>query len=120
MMNLEEAAKVKARTYTNCLLLLIVILLLGIAVRPFVVPQTAQAQSTSSDPFYIEPGTFTLRAPDGSRRVLGKVVVDVRNGKVWGFPTLSPDPYPTNAVDAKPPTSHPFLLGRFALEDTEK
>ena len=56
MMNLEEAAKVKARTYTNCLLLLIVILLLGIAVRPFVVPQTAWAQSTSSDPFLHRTG----------------------------------------------------------------
>ena len=120
MMNLDEAAKLKARTYTNCLLLLIVILLLEIAIRPYVVPQTAEAQSTHPGPFYIEPGTAMLRAPDGSRQVLGKVVVDLRNGKVWGFPTLSPDPYPTNAVDSKPPTSHPFLLGRFALEDTEK
>jgi hypothetical protein len=61
-----------------------------------------------------------LRAADGSKQVYGKVVVDLRTGKVWGFPTGSTDPYPFNALNSKPQTSHPFPLGRFAFEDTDK
>ena len=61
-----------------------------------------------------------LRAPDGSKQVYGKVVVDLRNGKIWGFPTLSSDPYPSYAMDSKPQTSQPFLLGKFAFEDMDK
>jgi hypothetical protein len=41
----------------------------------------------------------------------------MRTGKVWGFPTTTPDTYPVNAVETKPQVSHPFLLGRFAFED---
>ena len=61
-----------------------------------------------------------LRAPEGSKQVLGRVVVDMRNGKVWGFPTTSTHTYPTNGMETKPQVSHPFALGRFAFEDTEK
>ncbi len=55
-----------------------------------------------------------------SQQVCGRVVVDMRTGKVWGFPTFSPDSYPVNGADTKPRTSHPFALGRFAFEDTDK
>lgn len=110
----------KTSTYANYLLTLIAILLLGIALRPYLAPPAAQAQSTQPYPFYIEPGYTTLRAPDGSRQVLGKVVVDLRNGKIWGFPTFAAQTYPVNATSSAPASSHPFLLGRFALEDTEK
>jgi hypothetical protein len=105
---------------TNVLLFVIAIALTAIAARPFFSPKPAQAQSSSGYPFYIEPGTNMLRAPDGSRQVYGKVVVDLRTGKVWGFPTLTPDPYPSNNLDTKPQTSHPFLLGKFAFEDTDR
>ena len=47
-------------------------------------------------------------------------MIDMRNGKVWGFPTTGTDTYPTNAMDSKPQVSHPFVLGRFAFEDIEK
>ena len=94
--------------------------LVTIAVRPYVHPAPVRAQDANGYPFYVEPGVQTLRAPDGSQQVLGKVMIDLRNGKVWGFPTLSGDPYPSNPLDSKPKTSHPFLLGRFALSDTEK
>ena len=30
-----------------------------------------------------------LRKPDGSQQVEGKIVIDMRNGDVWGFATLS-------------------------------
>ena len=105
---------------TNFLLLLIAVALVAIAVRPYLVPVAAEAQSTAAHAFYVEPGVQMLRAPDGSSQVYGKVVVDLRNGKVWGFPTLTLDPYPSNAMESKPQTSHPFVLGRFAFEDTDK
>jgi hypothetical protein len=73
----------------------------------------AFAQSSSEDPIYIEPGVRMLRAPDGSRQVLGKVVVDLRTGNVWGFPTTTDQPYPVDVTSQQPPTSKPFLLGKF-------
>jgi hypothetical protein len=47
-------------------------------------------------------------------------MIDMRNGQVWGFPTGSPDTYPSNPLQSKPQVSRPFALGRFALEDTEQ
>jgi hypothetical protein len=110
----------KQNTLTNVLLGLIAIALFAIAIRPYLSPAPAQAQSTSAHPFYIEPGVQMLRAPDGSGQVYGKVFVDLRTGKVWGFPTGTLDPYPSNPMDSKPSTSRPFALGRFSLEDTDK
>jgi hypothetical protein len=102
---------------TNSLLALIAVALVAIAIRPYLQPQAAAAQSDQPYPFYIEPGTQMLRAPDASKQVYGRVMVDMRNGNVWGFPTLSTDVYPTNQLDPKPPVSRPFLLARFAFED---
>jgi hypothetical protein len=102
------------------LLLVIAISLTAIALRPYIAPQAAKAQSETPYPFFIEPGSQMLRAPDGSKQVLGRVVIDMRTGKVWGFPTYSPDTYPTNPTSSKPQVSHPFELGRFAFEDTAK
>jgi hypothetical protein len=78
------------------------------------VAQTVQAQS-SSPPIYVEPGVTMLRAPDGSRQVLGKVVIDLRNGNIWGFPTTVQQPFPIDITKRQPPTSTPFRLGRFDL-----
>ncbi len=108
------------RWFTNFLLLLIAVALAAIAIRQYISPQKAQADSEQPYPLYIEPGTQMLRAPDGSKQVYGRVMIDMRNGKVWGFPTTGTDTYPTNAMDSKPQVSHPFVLGRFAFEDTEK
>jgi hypothetical protein len=105
---------------TNVLLMLIAMALMALAIEPFITPRPAEAQSTAPYPFYIEPGVQNLVAPDGSRQVLGKVVVDMQNGRVWGFPTLSQLPYPSDPLNSKPATSHPFVLGRFAFEDTGK
>jgi hypothetical protein len=101
---------------TVLLLLMIAVALVAIALQPLLSPHTAEAQSTAY-PFYIEPGSEMLRAPDGSKQVYGKVVVDMRNGKIWGFPTNAPQSYPSNGLQNKPPTSRPFELGRFAFED---
>ncbi|HMK29158.1 MAG TPA: hypothetical protein VK473_05680 [Terriglobales bacterium] len=94
-------------------LLLVLSLFLGvIALRPLLAPQPVQAQADSSS-LYIEPGTTMLRSPDGSTQVMGKVVVDLKNGKVWGFPTLNNAPYPVDMTNPTPPVSKPIYLGRF-------
>ncbi len=73
-------------------LLGVIAVLLGVnALRPLVSPPAVRAQGGEAYSFYIEPGVTMLRAPDGSRQVYGKVVVDLRNGKVWGFPTTAQD-----------------------------
>ncbi len=109
-----------ASRFQTFLLLTIVISLTAIAVRPYVAPLPAQAQASDAYPFFIEPSTYFLNTPDGSQHVLGKVVIDLRNGNVWGFPTLSPAPYPTSGMQTTPQTSHPFLLGKFAFSDINK
>jgi hypothetical protein len=106
--------------FTNALLLLVVIALIAIATRLFFAPHAVYAESASEHSFYVEPGVQMLRGPDGSRQVYGKVVVDIRTGIVWGFPTLGTDRYPFNPLNSKPETSHPFVLGRFAFEDVDK
>ena len=104
---------------TVILLSIIAAALVAIAVRPMVAPPAAEAQSTVY-PLYIEPGSELLRAPDGSSQVYGKVMVDMRTGKIWGFPTNAPQSYPSNPLQNKPQTSRPFELGRFAFEDIDK
>lgn len=108
----------KPQTTTNLLLAVIAVLLLALVLRPFGNPGPVFAQSPDTD-YYFEPGTFLVRAPDNSQQVYAKVVVDLTNGRVWGFPTLTPLPYPSDPIYSKAQTSHPFLLGRFALEDTK-
>ncbi len=102
------------------LLLVIAVALVAIAVRPLFMPPAAAAQSGTVYPFYIEPGSELLRSPDGTTQVYGKVVVDMRTGKVWGFPTLAPQSYPSAGLQNKPPVSRPFELGKFAFEDIGK
>lgn len=104
---------------TTVLLAIIATALIVIAARPYIAPPVAEAQSSSRS-FYIEPGVQILRNPDASGQVYGKVIVDLRTGKIWGFPTGTLDPYPSNPMDNKPTTSHPFALGRFALDETGK
>jgi len=99
--------------FTKAALALITLFLAAIALRPLFDPAPSFAQASSPD-IYIEPGVHSLSAPDGSRQQLGKVVVDLKTGNIWGFPTGVNAPYPM-VVDGKPPTSRPFLLGRFDL-----
>lgn len=105
---------------TTISLLLIAVGIVVIAVRPAVEPLPVAAQSHLERRLFIEPGVQMLRAPDGSKNVYGRVVVDLHTGKIWGFPTPTGDPYPINPTSTKPETSHPFPLGRLALEDMDK
>ncbi len=100
--------------YTKVMLTVIAVFLGIIALRPAVKPAPVQAQSDYSY-LYVEPGTTSLRKPDGTRQVEGKIVVDMRNGDVWGFPTLSGMglPYPVDPAHRLPPVSEPMYLGQF-------
>ncbi|MGB8477258.1 MAG: hypothetical protein WCE63_00275 [Acidobacteriaceae bacterium] len=110
---------------TNILLLFIAIALIAIALKPLRQPQSARAQTapiptTASDPLYIEPGTVMLRSTDGNTQVFGKMVVDLNTGSIWGFPTLTGQPYPVDISSTKPPVSHPMFLGTFAFGDINR
>ena len=111
---------------TNVLLLVIAIALVAIAMRPYIRPRAAQAQTalppstTAGDVLYIEPGTTMLRSTDGNTQVLGKMVVDMNTGSVWGFPTLTGAPYPVDITTPKPPVSHPMFLGTFAFPEIDR
>ncbi len=102
----------KADKFTRIMLAAIAALLAIIALQPLANPPAAHAQGGSSRELYIEPGTTLLRAPDGSQQVMGKVVIDMNTGKVWGFPTLTEKPYPVDTVHTTPPVSHPMYLGQ--------
>ncbi|MFN0169539.1 MAG: hypothetical protein ACKV22_24215 [Bryobacteraceae bacterium] len=43
----------------------------------------------------------------------GKVVIDRRNGDVWGFPASTSAPYPIVTTSHEPPWSKAMYLGRF-------
>jgi hypothetical protein len=102
------------------LLAVIAIALSAIALRPYIAPHVAHADNVAAYPVYIEPGVQMLKSSDGSEQVYGRMVVDLRTGRIWGFPTMTTDPYPFNALNSKPQTSHPFELGSFAFEDMDK
>ena len=98
--------------YGKCVLTVIAVLLGVIALRPVTHPARVSAENDYSY-LYVEPRTTNLRRPDGTQQVEGKVVIDMRNGDVWGFPTLSSAPYPVDVSRSQPPVSAPMYLGKF-------
>jgi hypothetical protein len=100
------------KVYTQLVLTVIAILLAVIALRPAADPRAVSAQANVPE-IYIEPGTTTLRKPDGTASMQGKVVIDLNTGDIFGFPTLTRAPYPIDSSDTKPPVSEPMYLGRF-------
>jgi hypothetical protein len=83
-----------------------------LVLQPAIHPPTASAQADYSY-LYIEPRTTIIRRPDGSAQMQGKVVIDMRNGEIWGFPTLTSAPYPVDTTKPTPPVSEPMYLGKF-------
>lgn len=98
--------------FVRAALMLIVAFLGLIALRPYVSPPAAQAQAPDLYPLYIEPDVHTIRVPDGTGEFFGKIIIDMRNGNVWGFPTGSRMPYPIK-LGNEAPVSHPVFLGKF-------
>ena len=104
--------------YTKFVLTAIAVLLGVIALRPVVHPGPVSAAASDYSYMYVEPRVTAIRKPDGTEQVQGKVFIDMRNGDVWGFPTLSGAPYPVDTTRTVPPVSSPIYLGRFDLAKT--
>ncbi|MBZ5611173.1 MAG: hypothetical protein LAP38_23165 [Acidobacteriia bacterium] len=103
----------RADLYTKSVLTAIAVLLGVLALRPVLRPIPAQAQSEGRT-LYIEPGVTMIRKPDGSSLGDGKMVVDLKSGDVWGFPTMVLNArYPVDVSNSKPAVSKPVYLGRF-------
>jgi hypothetical protein len=99
--------------YTKCVLTAIALLLAVIALRPIARPSPVAAASGDYSYLYVEPRVTALRKPDGTGQMQGKVFIDMRNGDIWGFPTLSGAPYPVDTTSTVPPVSEPMYLGKF-------
>jgi len=103
--------------FTRAMLITIAGLLGVIAFRPMVQPVSVKAQAEQGYPYYVEQGYTMLRKPDGTAQMYGKMVVDMRNGDIWGFPTLVQGPYPIDNGKTTPPKVHPMYLGKFMFSD---
>ena len=111
--NRRDSMGFRLDLYTRAILTTIAISLGVLVLRPALTPIAVQAQS-ETPALFIEPGTTSIRNPDGSFQGAGKVVVDLRTGDIWGFPTISPlTVYPMDSSATKPPTIKPIYLGRF-------
>lgn len=112
----------KSDLVTRIALIVIAASLAVLAFSPLLRPTPAFASQADSSGYdlYVEPGTTTVKAPDGTSQYVGKVMIDMRTGNIWGFPTLNTLPYPVDSTKTTPPVSHPIYLGRFALADTSK
>jgi hypothetical protein len=112
----------KADCITKLLLAIIAGLLGTLTVRPVFHLDRVRADSAEIHPFFVEPGYTTIRKPDGSAQVYGKIMIDMRTGDVWGFPTLVQAPYPVspNAANTKGAKSEPIYLGQFALDEAKR
>lgn len=106
----------KPDLYTKTVLTVIALLLAVLALRPAADPITVQAQGRSQD-IYIEPGTTGIRRPDGSSMGEGRLVVDLRTGMIWGFPTyIAGALYPIDTTTSKGALSKAVYLGRFDFD----
>jgi hypothetical protein len=103
--------------FVKLLLAMIVVLLAALVFRPIVQPAPVQAQAADARAFYVETAYTMLRKPDSSGQMYGKVMIDMRTGDIWGFPTLVEGPYPVDVAKSEPPKSHPMYLGKFVLSD---
>ena len=113
----ELRGPMKLDWFVKCLLIVIALLLGVMAFRPVVRPVSVLAQGGSPYPFHIEQGTVSPRKPDGTT-TWGKVVVDMRNGDVWGFSMKAQNtPYPVYGPGDTSKISHPMYLGRMAFDE---
>jgi hypothetical protein len=110
----------KPDRFTKIVLVVIAALLAVLALRPVVQPAPVRAQAEEGYPFFVEPGYTMLRKPDGTAQVYGKMVIDMRNGDIWGFPTLTTSPYPIDPSQTKPPKASPMYLGKFMFNEATR
>jgi hypothetical protein len=106
--------------FTKMMLMIIVALLGVLALRPIIQPAPVRAQAQEGYPFFVEPGYTMIRKPDGTAQFYGKMVIDMRSGDIWGFPTLGQSPYPIDSAQTKPPKSSPTYLGKFMFNEATR
>lgn len=95
--------------YTKAILTVIALLLAVLALRPSPVRADNEAPT-----YFVEPGTSPIRNLNGGVPGDGKVVINMSNGDVWGFPTHAAGaPYPIDSMNERSPVSRPVYLGRF-------
>ena len=61
------------------------------------------AQDRKGRDLYIEPGSISVRKPDGTEQVPGKMLIDRLTGDIWGFPTVTGGPYPVDTTSSTAP-----------------
>jgi hypothetical protein len=105
----------KVDWFVKSTLAAIALFLAVLVFRQWSQPAPVQAQVSDGHTLYVEPGYTMLRKPDGSGQMYGKMMIDMRTGDIWGFPTLVEGPYPVDAGKSEPPKSHPIYLGKFVL-----
>jgi hypothetical protein len=98
----------KTDLYTKTILSAIAALLAVLAFRQ---APPVMAQNQKRD-LWIEPGFTSVRKPDGTEQVPGKIVVDKATGDIWGFPTLTSGPYPVDTTSARPASIRTHLSGQ--------
>lgn len=104
--------RIQTDLYTNAVLTVIAVLLVIAVVQPFAKTPAVHADSIGPE-MYIEPGTATLRDLQNGGQVQGRVVVNLRTGDIYGFPTFGTEPYPIEPMNPDPPVSKPMYLGKF-------
>ena len=98
-----------SKHYQNLLLTVIALALSTIAVHAWI--DTPRVRADSGTGFYLEPGTVSIPTADYLAQTQGKMVVNLQNGDIWGFPTTITTPYPIES--GKPAVAKPVYLGKF-------
>jgi len=102
--------------YIKVVLTAIAVFLGVIAFRPVVHTTDTVMAQTDGPEIYVEPGVTTIRSPNGSTQGDGKLMINLKNGDVWGFPTMyAGAPYPVDPLNNKPAVAKGIYLGRFDL-----
>lgn len=96
-------------TFVRTVVLAAACLTAGYLMRPLV----THADNGPNRELWVEPGTVPIPTTDGGSS-MGKVVVDLATGEVYGFPTFGKAPYPGYQIsEGTPRTSNPVYLGKY-------
>ena len=95
---------VRIDLYTKVMLTAVVLLLGVLALQPFLSPAAVKAESEAAS-LFIEPGLTRIPGQGPNSDTMGKLVIDLRTGEAWGFPTMFTN-YRESAI------SKPVYIGR--------
>jgi len=98
--------------YRSAVLTAIAVALCAIAVHSWMDAPRVHAESSGSN-YFVEPGINPIPTADRLGQTQGKVVINLQNGEIWGFPTSSNFLYPVDQTSQQPPLSKPVYLGKF-------